>query len=76
MNRYQEILASNLAGNVKDCTWNRLLKIHECCGSRTDWRHKENCIQVIGSEDEIGNEKWKALDRMDKNAYIDQIFAF
>ncbi len=72
---YQRIIAEGRIGSTVDVTWDKVLKLHTCCQSRADWCHKMNCPQVIGKDEEIGNEKWRALDFMDKNAYIDMIFA-
>ncbi len=71
---YQRTIESAWAGSPLDATWNREKLIHDCCGSKADWRHKATCIQVVGSDEEIGNEKWKALDRMDKGKYIKRLF--
>lgn len=35
-----------LKGSPNDPHWNRKLKMHECCGSTTVWRHKTACTSV------------------------------
>ncbi len=74
---YERSLSNGTRGSKHDPFWSRVKKMHECCQSRVWWKHKINCVQVIGEDKQIGNDKWKALDIMtdlDKKQYIKQLF--
>jgi hypothetical protein len=44
-----KVKTSGLLGHKTDKKWNKETRTHDCCGSRTPWRHKVACTLALGN---------------------------
>lgn len=45
---FAKLKSKGFLGRRSDAHWNRATRTHDCCGSRTVWRHKFTCPHASG----------------------------